>query len=79
MWELLHEQRASQAQQVEQMEQCHAEEAKRDEGTLRQISTFRTCDLPPRQIGAHYMRRTVPVLKLVGTHSFLIDRQSINF
>jgi hypothetical protein len=35
MRELLHEQRVSQAQQVEQMEQCHAEEAKRDKGTLR--------------------------------------------
>jgi hypothetical protein len=38
MRELLHEQRASQAQQVEQMEQRHAEEARRDEGTLRQMS-----------------------------------------
>jgi len=38
MRELLHEQRASQAQQVEQMEQCHASEAQRDESTLRQMS-----------------------------------------
>jgi hypothetical protein len=38
MRELLHEQRASQAQQVEQMEQHHAEEARRDESTLRQMS-----------------------------------------
>jgi hypothetical protein len=38
MRELLHEQRASQAQRVEQMEQRHAEEARRDEGTLRQMS-----------------------------------------
>ena len=36
--ELLHGQRASQAQQVEQMEQRHAEDARRDEGTLRQMS-----------------------------------------
>ncbi|KAF8502287.1 hypothetical protein F5888DRAFT_1670973 [Russula emetica] len=38
MRELLHEQRSSQAQQVEQMEQRHAEEARRDESTLRQMS-----------------------------------------
>ena len=38
MRELLHEQRSSQIQQVEQMEQRHAEEARRDEGTLRQMS-----------------------------------------
>jgi len=38
MRELLHEQRASQAQQVEQMEQRHAEEVRRHESTLRQMS-----------------------------------------
>ena len=38
MRELLHEQRASQAQHVEQMEKRHAEEARRDEGTLKQMS-----------------------------------------
>lgn len=38
MRELLHEQRASQAQRIEQMEQRHAEEAQRDESTLRQMS-----------------------------------------
>jgi hypothetical protein len=38
MRELLHEHRVSQAQRVEQMEQRHAEEARRDEGTLRQMS-----------------------------------------
>lgn len=38
MRELLHEQRSSQAQQVEQMEQRHAEEARRDESTVRQMS-----------------------------------------
>lgn len=38
MRELLHEQRASQAQRVEQMEQRDAEEARRDESTLRQMS-----------------------------------------
>lgn len=38
MREILHEQRSSQAQQVEQMEQRHAEEARRDESTVRQMS-----------------------------------------
>ena len=38
MRELLQEQRSSQAQQAEQMEQRHAEEAQRDESTLRQMS-----------------------------------------
>lgn len=38
MRELLHEQRASQAQRVEQMEQRHAEEARRDESTLKHMS-----------------------------------------
>src|SRR5258708_36185864 len=41
MRELLHEQRASQAQQVEQMEQRHAEEGRRDESTLTQMSDLR--------------------------------------
>lgn len=38
MRELLHEQRSSQAQQVEQMEQRRAEEAQRNESALRQMS-----------------------------------------
>ncbi len=38
MRELLHDQHASQAQQIEQMEQHHAEEVRRHDGTLRQMS-----------------------------------------
>jgi hypothetical protein len=38
MRELLHDQRQSQAHQVEQIEQRHAEEVRRHESTLRQMS-----------------------------------------
>jgi hypothetical protein len=41
MREVLHHQRASQAQQVEQMELRHAEEVRRQENTRRQTSDIR--------------------------------------